>query len=131
MEKIKVLLIEPMEEPRLVEVEDTLEELQRLVGGSIAATYPWKDPVAIVFNDNGVAEWLQPNRVLEEYNDILLGSFFICGLGEESFESLPEDLIIKYTEKYRWPETFKRSEDGKMRCIRVTDHGIEMNSVWE
>lgn len=131
MEKIKVLLIEPMEEPRLVEVEDTLEELQRLVGGSIAATYPWKDPVAIVFNDNGVAEWLQPNRVLEEYNDILLGSFFICGLGEERFESLPEDLIIKYTEKYRWPETFKRSEDGKMTCIRVTDHGIEMNSVWE
>lgn len=28
MEKIKVLLIEPMEEPRLIEVEDTLEELQ-------------------------------------------------------------------------------------------------------
>ena len=89
MEKIKVLLIEPMEEPKLVEVEDTLEELQRLVGGSIAATYPWKDPVAIVFNDNGVAEWLQPNRVLEEYNDILLGSFFICGLGEEDFRSIP------------------------------------------
>lgn len=68
--------IEPMEKPRLIEVEDTLEELQKLVGGNIAATYPWKDPVALVFNDNGVEEWLQPNRVLEEYKDVLLGSFF-------------------------------------------------------
>ena len=130
MERIKVLLIEPMEQPKIVEIEDTLEELQRLVGGCIAATYPWKDPVAVVFNDNGVAEFLQPNRVLEEYNDILLGSFFICGLGEEDFQSIPEDLIPKYTEKYRWPEIFKRAEEGGITCIRMTDHGVEMQKIW-
>lgn len=130
MERIKVLLIEPMEQPKVVEIDDTLEELQRLVGGCIAATYPWKDPVAVVFNDNGVAEFLQPNRMLEEYNDILLGSFFICGLGEEDFQSIPEDLILKYSEKYRWPEMFKRAGEGGITCIRMTDHGIEMRKVW-
>ncbi len=129
MERIRVLLIEPMEQPKVVEIDDTLEELQRLVGGCIAVTYPWKDPVAVVFNDNGVAEFLQPNRMLVEYNDILLGSFFICGLGGEDFQSIPENLIPKYTEKYRWPEMFKRAKEGGITCIRMTDHGIEMRKV--
>ena len=131
MEKIKVLLIEPMTEPRLVEVDDTLEELQRLVGGSIAATFPWKDPVALVFNDNGVEECLLPNRVLEEYKDVLLGSFFICGLGTEEFQSIPDDLVPKYTEKYRWPEMFKRAEDGRLACIRNTNRGPEILTIWD
>ena len=39
-EKIRVLLVEPLERPRLVEVEHTLENLQKLVGGSIQAVYP-------------------------------------------------------------------------------------------
>lgn len=130
MERIKVLLIEPLVEPQLVEIDDTLEEVQKLVSGRIAETYPWKDRVALVFNDNGVEEGLQPNRVLEEYKDILLGPFFICGLGEESFQSIPDDLVPKYTEKYRWPEMFKRKEGGGMVCIRVTDHGTEMRPVW-
>ena len=126
MEKMKVLLIEPMEQPRVVEIDHTLGELQRLVGGCIAATYPWdEDYVALVCNDNGIAEGLQPNRMLEDY-DIILGSFFICGLGEEDFTSIPDELIEKYTEKFRWPELFLRDEDG-IQCLRLTDSGIEVH----
>ena len=40
MERIRVLLVEPGEKPRLVTVPHTLDELQKLVGGYIAATYP-------------------------------------------------------------------------------------------
>lgn len=125
MEKMKVLLVEPMEQPRVVEIDHTLGELQKLVGGCIAATYPWDDLVAVVCNDNGIAEGLLPNRMLEDY-DIILGSFFICGLGEEDFTSIPDDLIPKYTEKFRWPETFMRA-DGGILCLRLTDLGIEVH----
>ena len=128
MEKIKVLLIEPLEQPRMVEIDHTLEELQRLVGGDITATYPWDDCVALVCNDNGIAEGLQPNRMLEDY-DIILGSFFICGLGIENFASIPDDLAEKYTGKYRWPEAFVRGEGGGILCLRFTDSGIEVKPV--
>ena len=77
------------------------KRLKRKRVAAYATTYPWKDPVALVFNDNGVEEWLQPNRVLEEYKDVLLGSFFVCGLGEEEFQSLPDDLIPKFKERFR------------------------------
>lgn len=96
---LKVLLVEPGKHPRPVEVEDELRCLQALVGGDIQAVFPWSDPVALVCDDAGKLKGYEPNRMLEGC-DVLVGSFFICGLGEESFDSLPEDLIRKYTEKF-------------------------------
>ena len=79
-EMIRVLLVEPHKHPRLVEVEHTLENLQRLVGGYIAASYPWDDHVSLVYDDDGkFKEGNEANRVLEDY-DVLVGPFFICGI---------------------------------------------------
>ena len=127
MEKIKVLLIEPMEVPKVEEIPDTLEVLQEAVGGTIQAVYPWEDPVAIVCADEGKLLHFPPNRLLEDY-DILVGTFLITGLDEENFASIPDDLIPKYTEKFRWPEAFIRSEDGGIHCLRMTDSGIEVRT---
>ena len=52
-EKIKVLLVERMKEPRLVMVENTLKGLQDLVGGQIQVLYPWDDPVVLVCDEDG------------------------------------------------------------------------------
>ena len=38
--------------------------------------------------------------------DAIAGPFFICGLGEDNFCSLPKELQAKYMEKFRWPENF-------------------------
>ena len=38
--KIRMLEIAPLEKPRLIEVDHTLEVLQELVGGTLQATYP-------------------------------------------------------------------------------------------
>ena len=38
--------------------------------------------------------------------DIVAGKFFICGLGDENFASLPKELQQKYEEKFRQPEAF-------------------------
>ena len=78
---IRVLLVEPQKHPRLVEVEHTLENLQGLVGDWIAASYPWDDPVGLVYGDNSKFRGdTEPNRMLEDY-DVLVGPFFLCGLG--------------------------------------------------
>lgn len=117
MEKMTVLRIDPMEEPRAVEIEDSLEVLQETVGGIIQAVYPWEDPVAVICADEGKLKHFPPNRLLEDY-DILVGTFLICGLGEESFASLTLELISKYREKFRYPELFVK-KDGHILCIRA------------
>lgn len=117
-ENIRVLLVEPGEKPRLVTVEHTLENLRGLVGGTIQAIYPWDDAVALVCNDEGKILHLVPNRMLEDY-DILCGSFFICGLGKEDFESISDEMAEKYTEKFRYPELFMRTMDGHVVHFRI------------
>ena len=113
-EVIRVLLVEPLKHPRLVEVEHTLENLQRLVGDHIAASYPWDDLVGLVYGDNSkLTEGTEPNRMLEDY-DVLFGPFFLCGLGTEDFTSIPDDLALKYARKFWKPERFLMHSDGLM-----------------
>ena len=113
-EMIRVLLVEPHKHPRLVEIEHTLENLQALVGGDIAASYPWDDPVGLVYDDDGkFKEGNEANRALEDY-DILVGPFFICGLGVEDFASLTDELAVKFAKKFWMPENFLMLPEGLM-----------------
>ena len=115
MERIRVLVVEPNKHPKLVEIEHTLEQLQKLVGGSIAATYPYDDLVGVVFDDDGMAKGYPPNRLLVDEDgkpyDILKGTFFICGLSETDFASISDELAEKYTKLFYWPEVFVRFGD--------------------
>ena len=108
---MRVLLVEPGDYPKSVSVDGSLKSLQDLVGGVIQAIYPLEDPVAIICNEEGKLEGLEPNRAL--YNpengqvyDIIFGSFFICGLGEDDFISLSPELMKKYEQEFYYPELF-------------------------
>ncbi len=50
---LSVLKIAPGQHPQQVEIDNDLKALQQAVGGSIGASYPFEDPVAIVYNDDG------------------------------------------------------------------------------
>ena len=50
-EKMTVLVVEPMKEPYVKEIDPDLHSLQAEVGGDIGATYPYSDPVALVCNE--------------------------------------------------------------------------------
>jgi len=104
---MNVLIIEPEKAPREAEIGGDLKSMQEIVGGYIEAVYPYDDPIAIVCNDEGKLNGLPLNRKLEDY-DIIAGTFFICGLNEENFASLPPDLMAKYKEKFAQPEQFMR-----------------------
>ncbi len=114
---MNVLLIEPLKEPRPIQIESGLEPLQQAVGGDIQAVYPFDDPVAIIVNDEGKNIGLPPNRVLRDENgriyDILPGNALIVGLGEESFTDLSPKLIKKYSEYFKVPEQFW-NKNGKI-----------------
>ena len=81
--------------------------LQQVVGGYIEAIYPYDDPIAIVCHEEGKLIGLPLNRKLEDY-DIIAGTFIVCGLGEEDFDSLTPELAQKYREKFADPEIFMK-----------------------
>ena len=123
IEEMRVLLVEPLEAPRLVTIPHTLEAMQELVGGTIACTYPWDDLVGLVHCDEAMDKGMPLNRMLKDESgniyDIVPGTFFIAGLTSDSFCSIPDDLAEKYTELFRYPEFYMRTMNGKVVCFRI------------
>ena len=118
---MKVLLIKLMEHPQVVDIEDSLEEFYRILEcDCITATYPWADKIALVTDDNGLFTEKTFSRYIPELEQPIKGNFFLCGLGEEDFAELPENLIRKYMERFWVPEAFI-SMFGQMSIIRMDD----------
>ncbi len=101
---MKVLVVEPMKPCEAREIPDTLEAMRDIVGGNIDATYPFEEPVAVVFNAEGKILDLPYNRPLMDENglpyDIVCGTFFLAGVGAEDFVSLTDDQIQRYKSLY-------------------------------
>lgn len=62
--KITVLLVEPNKYPKITEIEDSLEAMQKIVGGNIEVYSPFNDEVAIICNEEGKMIGLPLNRVI-------------------------------------------------------------------
>ena len=72
---LSVLKIAPGQYPQQVEIDNDLKALQQAVGGSIGASYPFEDPVAIVYNDDGKLMGLPLNRALRDEDGTLIGYY--------------------------------------------------------
>ena len=104
-DKIKILVVEPMQPCRTQEIPDTMEAMQALVGGDIEAVTSLRNASAIVCNDMGKFQGLPCNRPLLDESglvplDILHGTFFITGMNGEHFVSLTEEQIQRYKALY-------------------------------
>ena len=83
-------------------------------------TYPWEERAALVTDDNGLFTEKPFSRYIPELEQPIKGNFFICGLGEEDFAELPQDLIWKFRERFWVPEAFV-SMFGQMAVIQMDD----------
>ena len=63
---LTVLEIVPGQYPKQVEIDPDLKSLQQAVGGNIGASYPFSDPVAIGYNEEGRLMGLPQSRALRE-----------------------------------------------------------------
>ena len=110
---MKVLRIRPMKSPEVIEIDGSLESLQKEVAGPIQATYPWEDEVALICNEEGKLTGLEFNRPLYDDGlmyDFIAGTFLIIGLTEDNFGSLSDELAEKYTKLFH-------------DCYRLNDRG--------
>ena len=112
---IKVVSVPTGKQVFIEEISIGLKSLQAEVGGYIQAIYPFEDEVALICNDEAKLIGLPLNRTLRmdgmacnEIYDIIVGDFFICyaPYTSENFESMPDDLLKKYLELFRYPERF-------------------------
>ena len=118
-EKMRVVLVEPGKYAREAEIDNTLKTEQEVVGGLIDVICPWPDDKAcLILNDEGKLIPLEPNRALPEYEDVVFGTFFLCGDGGEDFCSLTGEQVKRYIERFRQPEIIFDSPTGivAMRC---------------
>ena len=98
---MNILIVEPGKRPYAKEISGDLASLQQTVGGYIQAIYPFDDLVALVCEEEALYHPEQKwNRPIKGYG-VIKETFFLCGLGEEDFTDLPQELIEKYTEQFR------------------------------
>ena len=123
---MKVLVVEPQKPCRVQEIE-SLPDMQQLVGGDIEAVYPFQELVAVVCNADGKALGLPMNRPLLDKDylpyDIIRGTFFITGLGQEDFISLTDEQIQRYKSLYDNVQTLPvRTATGEQGRIVGDQH---------
>ena len=127
--KIKVLVVEPLKHPQLKEIDTSFESVKKIVGSGIEEAYS----VAIVCNSEGKVKGLPLNRAIYAKDgvliDIIAGTFFICGVGEDENEdedlgedeygyvSLPPDMIEKYKKLFWNPQRFFLNRNGNVVVI--------------
>lgn len=122
--KITVLLVEPKKEAKAIEIDNTLAAKQEIVGGSIQAVYPYAEPVALISNEEGKMIGLPLNRAIYDeqggMQDIVAGTFIVCGLSETNFASLSPEHMAKFKEQFKQPEQFMKI-DGELVALKIPE----------
>ena len=122
--EITVVACYPGEKAEITTIDHTLNSMKSFVDGFIQAIYPFEDNVAIVCNEEGKINGMEPCRALFDESgdiyDIIVGPFLICGLDDEGFISLTKEQQEQYLAMFRHPQMFFLL-NGEMVAIPVEE----------
>ena len=120
---MNVLVVEPgylPYEKEILDSADHLEQMQAIVGGLIEPIYPYHEEVAIVCNEEGLINGLPFNRSVPGGYGGVFGTFFIYGLGEEDFCSLPPELMERFKKEFRNSEILLGFDGNEAVTLKVS-----------
>ncbi len=120
---MNVLVVEPgylPYEKEILDSADHLEQMQAIVGGLIEPIYPYHEEVAIVCNEEGLINGLPFNRSVPGGYGGVFGTFFICGLGEEDYCSLPPELMERFKKEFRNSEILLGFDGNEAVTLKVS-----------
>ena len=115
---MQVVIVEPKKKPTVQNIDDGLEAMQKIVGGTIQVIYPFEEPIALICNDEGKLLNLPLNRALRGSTgcvyDIVAGTFFLCAAPPDSdnFASLTEEQTQNCLKRFAVPEQFIQVGDA-------------------
>ncbi len=101
---MKVVYFEPGKKPEIREIENSLEESQKLVEGYIEVVQPFDDDdILLVCNEEGRLNNMKANRRFgtAKFSQVIFGPFFLVGAGVEDFCSL-SDRAANWLVKNEW-----------------------------
>lgn len=134
--KITVLLVQEGKYPKTIEIDDTLEAMQRLVGGDIEEYIPFEDEVAIICNEEGKVNGLPLNRAVyaEEEVDMSYGEMAQKFREAEKNGNHLDGYIVftedSFTEKYPLESrTYVVSSDNKAYSPNMGGYSIYATSL--
>lgn len=115
---MNVLVVEPGMAPYEKEVNG-LMEMQATVGGLITVIYPYEEQVAIVSNDESILEGMPFNRSVEGGYGGIFGTFFVCGLTEDSFCSLSPEQMDRFKKEFHHAEILIAAKGNTPITLKV------------
>ena len=108
MDKIRVLVVEPLLEPHLSNITESEEVYEEIVGGKYKTQMLDKKTV-LVHNENDKEQELVPNRHVGR--DIICGKFFIAAdNGDGKLASLSDEQAEYYYNRYMDAEVISQQE---------------------
>ena len=119
---MKILVVEPNNNPYVKDIEKGYKSLQNEVSGYIEVVYPFEDQVALICNEEGKLMSMPLNRALYDETgkiyDIIAGTFLVVGLSEDDFTDLSDELIQKFKQHFKNPEQFIKM-NGQIISIHI------------
>ena len=116
--ELEVLLVKPGQYAEMTTIDAGLSSMQEIVGGNIQAVNFFDEPVTLVCHEEGKINGMELNRAIKDDNgtviDIIAGTFFVCGVGDENFTSLPPEHRAKFEKMFKNPEAFLKMGKGVM-----------------
>ena len=126
---MKVLRVRPKHYPEVIDIDCSLESLQKEVKGPIQAVYPREEEVAMNCNEEGKLHddcMEKLNRTLDgPYGipiDIIVGTFLIVGLTEDDFGELLPEFVEKYEKMFHQPRKFVTYTDSEGKVHLDVDY---------
>ena len=118
---MKVLRVRPKHYPEVIDIDCSLESLQKEVEGPIQ--------VALICNEEGKLHddcMEKLNRTLDgPYGipiDIIVGTFLIVGLTEDDFGELLPEFVEKYEKMFHQPRKFVTYTDSEGKVHLDVDY---------
>lgn len=107
--RIKALLVVPGKKPRLIEVENTNEGIQKIIGGYYQAlTVTGLEDCMLICDEDGKYKKLEPNFIF--WCDLIVGPVLFVGLNDhkDGFGDVPGTYVDTLTELVKvWRSVMK------------------------
>ena len=105
----RMVVIEPLEPAYEALIDDSLESLQRAVGGYIEITYPFDDNAMIIGNEEAKLIGMEGNRRVN--GSVYAGPLLIAADdGEGGTTDLTDEQVERYTQMFSMPEDISEEE---------------------
>lgn len=102
---IDALLVEPGQTPKVWKISPRTEVMRKIVGNSPRETWPFSEPIAVVYCDNAGTAQPPVNCLLKngsgEPYEVIRGTFLVVGVADGTYISLTDAQIMWLLDVFR------------------------------